>query len=374
VRAYPRFLGIFDPAWPKRYCRQVASNTTHRQTIDKVARICDAHEDARALRVALIEEIRRIVDFDAYAWLLTDPETEVGSAPVADVPWLAELPRQIRLKYMTPVNRWTTLDRPVGLLRAATGDRLERSLVWRELLVNYAVTDAASLVFRDSFGCWAFLELWRIDPAPPFTEADARFLSSIAPKVTDGLRRCQARTFEIRSPESERSGPIVLVLSAELEVKAQTPETDEYLRILIPTDADRRPIPAAAYNVAAQLTAVESGIDDHQPSVRVHLMGGLWLTLRAARMGGSRRSTEQDVAVTIEPTSPTERMTLFARACGLSIREAELFEHLASGADTRAIAERMFVSEHTIQDHLKSIFAKTGTHTRAALLARAAGR
>lgn len=314
------------------------------------------------------------MDFDAYAWLLTDPETEVGSDPLADVPWLPELPRQIRLKYMTPVNRWTALDGPVALLRAATDDRPERSLVWRDLLVNYDVNDVASVVFRDPFGCWGFLELWRIDPAAPFTDADAQFLTSIAPHVTEALRCCQAHTFDIRSPEPGRTGPIVLVLSAELEVKAQTPETDEYLRILLPPDADRRPIPAAAYNVAAQLMAVEAGVDGHQPFVRVHLADGLWLTLRAARIGGRGVPTEQDVAVTIEPTSPADRMALFARACGLSTREAELFEHLASGADTRSIAQRMFVSEHTIQDHLKSIFAKTGTHTRAALLARAAGR
>ena len=36
-----------------------------------------------------------MVKFDAYAWLLTDPETEVGSAPLADVPCLPELPRLI---------------------------------------------------------------------------------------------------------------------------------------------------------------------------------------------------------------------------------------------------------------------------------------
>jgi DNA-binding CsgD family transcriptional regulator len=33
----------------------------------------------------------------------------------------------------------------------------------------------------------------------------------------------------------------------------------------------------------------------------------------------------------------------------------------------------MFVSENTVQDHLESIFAKTGTHNRRTLLARALG-
>ena len=47
------------------------------------------------------------VPFDAYAWLLTDPQTSVGSSPLADVPCLPELPRLIRLKYLTEVNRWT---------------------------------------------------------------------------------------------------------------------------------------------------------------------------------------------------------------------------------------------------------------------------
>ena len=51
------------------------------------------------------------------------------------------------------------------------------------------------------------------------------------------------------------------MLSPELTVRAQTAETEEYLRVLVPPDADRPPVPAGAYNVAAQLLAVEAGID-----------------------------------------------------------------------------------------------------------------
>ena len=83
---------------------------------------------------------------------------------------------------------------------------------------------------------------------------------------------------------------------------------------------------------------------------------------------------EQDIAVTIEATSPAERTAVFGRAVGLSAREAELLTHLVAGSDTRRIAQRMFLSEHTVQDHLKSIFAKTATRNRRTLLARATGR
>jgi DNA-binding CsgD family transcriptional regulator len=42
-----------------------------------------------------------------------------------------------------------------------------------------------------------------------------------------------------------------------------------------------------------------------------------------------------------------------------------------AGAGTRDVARHMFVSENTVQDHLKSILTKTATRSRRALLARA---
>lgn len=350
------------------------ASTAYARSVERVARVCRDNDDGRSLRLAVLDELRGALGFDAYAWLLTDPETEVGSAPLADVPCLTELPRLIRLKYLTSVNRWTALDGPVARLRAGTGDRRERSLVWRELLASYDVDDVASLVFRDPFGCWGFVDLWRIDSGASFTDAEAEFLRQIAPPVTEGLRRCQARTFDVPAPAAVRMGPAVLMLSPELEVRAQTPDTERFLAALVPPDADRRPIPAGAYNVAAQLVAVESGVDAHPPLARVHLAGGVWLTLRAGRIGTTVPTDQQDIAVTIESASAAERTALFARACGLSAREVELLGYLVAGSDTRHIARQMFLSEHTVQDHLKSIFSKTGVRNRRALLARALGR
>jgi DNA-binding CsgD family transcriptional regulator len=100
------------------------------------------------------------------------------------------------------------------------------------------------------------------------------------------------------------------------------------------------------------------------------LGSGHWLTLRADRLDSAQPVPERDIAVSIETTPSGGRLSLFTRACGLSSRESELLGHVAAGAATRDIAQLMFVSEHTVQDHLKSIFAKTDTRTRRALLAR----
>ena len=59
-----------------------------------------------------------------------------------------------------------------------------------------------------------------------------------------------------------------------------------------------------------------------------------------------------------------ERLMLFARAFGLTVRKTELLEHLTTGADTRDLARAPYVSEHTVQDHIKSIFSKTGANSR----------
>jgi DNA-binding CsgD family transcriptional regulator len=318
--------------------------------------------DDRQLRVDLLGGLRRAVGFDAYAFVLTDPRTAVGSSPLADVPapLLGMLPRLIRARYLTAANRWTGLDPGRVTLLSAAGDGGPLGA----LLAAHGVADVASVVFRDRFGCWGFLDLWRSGGL--FTAADARRVAAFAGPVTAALRECQAATFVARPSSPSRPGPVVLLLSPELEVLGQTPQTHEYLQTLIPPEAGRAPVPACAYNVAAQLLAAESGVDDHQPWARVHLAAGLWLTLRAARLGA-------DVAVTIEESTPAERLDLFTRAHALSARESELLTRLASGADTREVAGRMFLSEHTVQDHLKSVFGKTRTRSRKALLARALG-
>ena len=343
---------------------------------ERVGRVCAAGGDPLTLRLRLIDQLHRVVGFDWYAFVLTDPQTMVGCAPLVDVPvaLLPQLPGLIRLKYLTPLNRWTTIGPSgVALLRRASGDDPSRDLVWSQLLAAHGVSDVASLVFRDRFGCWGFLDLWRCGPAARFHAGEEDLLASIVEPVTSALRRSQASTFHARAPRPPRPGPVVLLLTRDLDVLAQTPPTQALLRVLIPPGRDAAPIPAGAYNVAAQLLAVEAGVDASPPWARVHLGEGLWLTLRAATIGDAETGVGSGIAVSIEESSPAERVDLFARCFALTDRERELLGHLVKGNDTKQIARAMFLSEHTVQDHLKSIFAKTSTHTRKTLLSRVLG-
>jgi DNA-binding CsgD family transcriptional regulator len=370
-------LSVTDAPVAEAYRRVVASRTGERRAHDQIERVCATAQDVTGLRVDVLELVRTVVDFDAHVWLLTDPRTTVGSAPLAVVPCLPELALTIRLKYLTEVNRWTRLEQDrvvVGTLLEATDGQPSRSLMWRDVLSRYDIGDMASVVFANRFGVWGFLDLWRSTSQPSFSSGDTSFLRGVAATLTTALQRCQARTLTApAAPAGRELGPVVFLLDDDLRVLSQTPAGDSWLEILLPSSPDNAPVPASVYNVAAQLLAIEHGIDSHPAMARVHLVDGFWVTLRAGRLDRLQPGQRGAIAVTIEETSPVDRLEVFSRAYALSTREHELMGLLATGGDTRTLAARMSLAEHTVQDHLKSVFAKTSARSRAALLARAVG-
>lgn len=327
--------------------------------VARVEAILREDHDSRALRSRVLDVIRTSVPYDAFVWPLTDPETGVGTAPLAEVPCFPELARLIRLRYLV-LDRWTSLN------GVSTWSASERSN-WRDLVAAYGAQDVATIPFVDHFGCWGFLDLWR---DREFTPEEVTLLGSIAAVVTTALRRCQATRLTAVPAGPTGDGAAVLLLSPDLEVRRATEASDALLRRLLPTEEDRAPVPAGAYNVAAQLLAREAGIDDHQATARTFLDGGQLLVFRAARLGDDQNA---DIAVTIGPVSGRERLALFVLACGLSTREREVLHCLADGDDTRTVARRLAMSEFTVQDHLKAIAGKTGLRSRRTLLARATG-
>jgi DNA-binding CsgD family transcriptional regulator len=341
--------------------------------LDRVERLCRERLTPKTLRERALEVVRRAVPFDAHVWLLTDPVTCVGTSPLAEVPMLpwARLPELGRQRYLTTVNRWTELRRAGTVsasLLAATSGEPGRSELWREVLSGLGVTDVASTVFADRFGCWAWLDLWRRDGA--FDAGEVALLAELAAPLTEGLRLAQARTFVADTKPLELAGPAVVLLHGDRGVVSQTATAAIALRELNPPGDEpiADPIPAAALNVAAALYAAEAGVPVGPPWSRVHLGAGRWVTLRAERMTG-----DADVAVTIEVSTPAERREVFALAHGLTPREREVLTLLSTGADSRGMARTLMLSEHTVNDHVRAVLAKGEAPTRAVLMSRIAG-
>ena len=58
------------------------------------------------------------------------------------------------------------------------------------------------------------------------------------------------------------------------------------------------------------------------------------------------------------------------QAYDLTDREQQITRLIARGAGTAEIADKLFLSAHTVRDHVKAIFSKVGVSSRGELVAK----
>jgi DNA-binding CsgD family transcriptional regulator len=158
----------------------------------------------------------------------------------------------------------------------------------------------------------------------------------------------------------------VLLLADDLGRSGTTPAARAWFEALNPA---RSPfpdgIPGVVWNVVGRLLAIERGEDPGaRARVRLRAADGRWAVVEAARLDGAGAG----IAVTVRAAGIEDVLDLVCRAHGLSRRERELVALVIEGLDTRGLAERLFTSRHTVQDHLKSVFDKVGVRSRRELV------
>lgn len=93
-----------------------------------------------------------------------------------------------------------------------------------------------------------------------------------------------------------------------------------------------------------------------------------WALLQASPITGG--DDDGAVAVSIELVAGEQLVRMLFAAYGLSPREQEVCREVIGGYPTVDMASHLFVTPNTVQDHLKSVFAKTGVRSRGELVAR----
>lgn len=116
------------------------------------------------------------------------------------------------------------------------------------------------------------------------------------------------------------------------------------------------------------------------PQTKVLLISGVgWISPQAAQAAGasgfiSKDWSAEEVAGAVRMVA--KGMTVFARredapASPLTDREREVVELMASGATNREIADRLFLSPHTVKEYASSVYRKLGARNRAEAVKRA---
>jgi DNA-binding NarL/FixJ family response regulator len=72
----------------------------------------------------------------------------------------------------------------------------------------------------------------------------------------------------------------------------------------------------------------------------------------------------------IAPSEPEEVMRLSLASYEFTPREEEIVMLVPRGLSTRGISASLFISEHTVHNHLRSVFEKAGVHSRREMVER----
>ncbi len=244
--------------------------------------------------------------------------------------------------------------RHAAALALATGGEPERSARFRALGAELPLVDELRIALVSRGNCWGTATLYRGAEEHPFTEADVAFADTIAVPLGEALRLSMVRALAQAAPQ-ESDGPGVVVLCDDGTVDSATEGARRMMRRLRPDGG----VPPAVTSV---VLACRRG-DASGSHVRAEDASGRWTEMHASRLDGNR------VAVVMEDARAPVLARIIVEACGLTSREREVTELVLRGASTKDIASALTVTEYTVQDHLKSVFDKTGVRSRRELAA-----
>ena len=271
---------------------------------------------------------------------------------------------------MTDVNKFDQLARArckAATLTQATGGQPKRSSRFRDLLTPAGLGPELRCAFVADHATWGTLILVRRAGAPDFDDRDVDLLSSASPLFARAIRRgLIAESCEPASTLPDAPGLIELDADGQL-IRASSsaePLLAELAGSTVEAGVRSAAIQAVASATRTAVAAAGTAGAPGLPSSAVKAPTGRWLVLHGGLLRGAGH-----VAVFIQCAHPTLIAPLLLKAYGLSPREQEVAQLLLRGATTIQAAHRLAISPHTVTDHIKAIFEKTGARTRGELSA-----
>jgi DNA-binding CsgD family transcriptional regulator len=338
-------------------------HSTRERVLEDVARLSGARLELAPFIDEAERLLARAVAHDGACWHTMDPATLIETSFRAfDLPPLHE--RMAELEYLRDdYNKFNALARArrhSGVLSEATAGDLDRSARYREVLRSAGVRDELRASFVINGACWGCFVIFRQAPGD-FSAQERDFAHDLAPALASGIRAALV----CNGPPSIAAllEPGLILLDADQRVESFTVGARRWLAELDFTgEPGRDPLPHALQAVAARV----HGTDGDAIS-RVRTTSGRWMVLQASAASGPDPGR---AAIILQSATPSSIAPLIAAAYEFTKRERELTELVLQGLATGDIASRLFISPHTVQEHLKSIFTKAGVRSRRDLVGK----
>ncbi len=340
-----------------------------RRARGEILRLAREGLDWITFSTAVSESIRRVIPFDRACWHTVDPGTvmftgSLNQNTTCSGAWLAEHEYVVE-----DVNKWWFLARSgrlAGATSIATHGDLARSTRHRSHEA-YGIDDELRGSFVVDGNYWGAVGFLRNEGEPWFTEDDVRFLASLSGPLAEGFRRALLAKSSA-AEDSSQGGPGVVVFDAGGKVQFISPAAERWIEQFMEVPPPSSPSDSRIVQlVAARARALAPDQDPLELTARCRAQtaSGSWVLLYGTRLSGGASG---HTAVIIQPAAASEVAPLVALAYGLSERECQVARLCIEGQSTKQMAQRLGVSAYTVQDHLKSIFDKTGVRSRGELV------
>jgi DNA-binding CsgD family transcriptional regulator len=315
--------------------------------------------------------LRRVVAFDGACWHTLDPGSDlITEHRLQDLP--DRFPVLADNEYaVDDVNKFSDLaraERKAASMTSATGGHPERSRRFRELLTPAGLGPELRGAFVADGAAWGSVILVRRAGRPDFDDREVELLSAASSLLARAVRRGLVAE-AVSSAASMGQAPGVIELGPSGDLLRASSSAYPLLAELSDDTPEAAVRSAAVQALASATRAAIAGAGERAPllpSSIVKTPAGTWLVLHGGMVGAPRSG---QVAVFIQPAHPTLIAPLLLRAYGLTAREQEVTQLVLRGATTVQAAQRLGISPHTVGDHLKAIFEKTGARTRGELSA-----
>jgi DNA-binding CsgD family transcriptional regulator len=340
-----------------------------------IARLCVEGLPAMELFERVAIPFRRAVPYSAGCWKPTDPRTllftgfgiedgQTGTLTAARWRFIDnELLEPDYAKFRDLLERRI----PVTTLHRDTHGEPDRSPRYRRIHRSLGFGAELRAVFRAGNECWGSVALVRDEGQPDFNDREIAFVARVSAHIGHGLR--DALFHEAESAAIADRAPGVIVLDEDGSVGSLTDQASLWLE-QVPRDRDTGlELPAVVHAVARRALDLDAADPNAEPYASVRLRSGAWLTIH----GSSLQSTGADkrkVAVTLALAAAADMEPLRLALHGLTPREREVAQLLTRGATNDQIARALWISRHTVKDHVKAIYTKLHVTTRAELAAK----
>lgn len=207
---------------------------------------------------------------------------------------------------------------------------------------------------------WGALVLLRERGSRPFSPAEtvraAELAQSLASAVTRYVTDKPLRPRQVRFPSA------VVVVGKNDEIAGATSAGRDALRGILPGVYPASDQELFSFIWHITYTVRRTGM----PAITRAPTPLGWFSLQAQLLDGAMAG---DVVVTLQPATATELLPALAQWYGISARERTVIEEALQGQAAKQIARRLDLSPHTVNDHFKAVYRKTGVTSREELIA-----